>query len=189
MRFGTPTTFQPSLTPGSLEAFAPAVPTSEAGRKAAVLQSLSVLGAADPVGTPQDLQAGSYVADLEAHGVRFFADVRSKEAARQHLQHLQRKQQDAQADKGGGEGDKEPVAVSDAEESVRKVIFEQAVLGEREKTAFATAPVGIARAWHLRAETWTKKDVDKFESKLASLVGKAGKAGQGGSGMRVKSAV
>ncbi|GAB0131922.1 hypothetical protein EsDP_00000375 [Epichloe bromicola] len=161
MRFGTKTTYAPSLTLDSLAAFAPAVPTSEAGRKATVLENLSALGTADPVGVPQDLQAASYAADLEAHGVRFFADSKAKDAAEKYLQQ-----------KEGEAGEKkDDVLVSGAEESVRKVIFEQAVMGEHERMTFSTEPAGVSRTWHLRAETWKKSDLDKFENKLTSLVG------------------
>lgn len=163
MRFGTKTTYAPSLTLDSLAAFAPAVPTSEAGRKATVLENLSALGTADPVGAPQDLQAASYAADLEAHGVRFFADSKAKDAAERYLQ--QQKEDEA------GEKKDDDVLVSGAEESVRKVIFEQAVMGEHERMTFSTEPAGVSRTWHLRAETWKKSDLDKFENKLTSLVG------------------
>ncbi|KAG5935924.1 hypothetical protein E4U53_000334 [Claviceps sorghi] len=170
MRFGTTTVYQPSLTLDSLAAFAPAVPTSEAGRKATVLGNLCALGAADPVGTPQDLQAASYAADLEARGVRFFADSKARDAAEGHLRQEQ--------DKADKKQDKD-VVVSGAEESVREVIFEQAVRGQHEKMTFATGPAAISRTWHLRAETWRKSDVDKFERKLVSLVSGVQGGGKG----------
>ncbi|KAG5928439.1 hypothetical protein E4U42_000642 [Claviceps africana] len=168
MRFGTSTVYQPSLTLDSLAAFAPAVPTSEAGRKATVLGNLCALGTGDPVGTPQDLPAASYAADLEAHGVRFFADSKARDAAEGHLQQKQDKAGEEEQDGSGG-GSKD-VLVSGAEQSVRDVIFEQAVRGQHEKMAFATGPAAIARTWHLRAETWRKSDVDKFERKLVPLL-------------------
>ncbi|KAG6015262.1 hypothetical protein E4U54_003879 [Claviceps lovelessii] len=185
MRFGTCTIYQPSLTLDSLAAFAPAVPTSEAGRKATVLENLCALGTADPVGAPQDLQASGYAADLEAHGVRFFADSKARDAAEQYLQQKQDKaaaeEQGSSSGAGGGGGEAKDVIVSGAEESIRKVIFEQAVRGEHEKMAFATDPAALSRTWHLRAETWRKSDVDKFERKLKTLVGGANLAGSRGS--------
>ncbi|KAG6008776.1 hypothetical protein E4U21_003975 [Claviceps maximensis] len=173
MRFGTSTIYQPSLTRDSLAAFAPVVPTSEAGRKATVLENLCALGTADPVGAPQDFQASSYVADLEAHGVRFFADSKARDAAEKYLQHKSAGEQgssgDASADAGAA-GEPKDVIVSGAEESVREVIFKQAVQGEHEKMTFATGPAAVSRTWHLRAETWRKSDVDKFERKLTALL-------------------
>lgn len=164
MRFGTKTAYAtPSLTLDSLAAFAPAVPTSEAGRKATVLENLSALGTADPVGVPQDLQPASYAADLEAHGVRFFADSKAGDVAERYLRRKE--------DEAGEKKDGALALVSGAEESVRKVIFEQAVMGEHERMTFSTDPAGVSRAWHLRAETWKKSDLDKFENKLTSLLG------------------
>ncbi|KAG6011999.1 hypothetical protein E4U43_007995 [Claviceps pusilla] len=179
MRFGTCTIYQPSLTLDSLAAFAPAVPTSAAGRKATVLENLCALGTADPVGAPQELQASGYAADLEAHGVRFFADSKARDAAEQYLQ---QKQDKAAAEEQGSGGDAKDVIVSGAEESIRKVILEQAVQGEHEKMTFATEPAALSRTWHLRAETWRKSDVDKFERKLKqTLVRGANLAGSRGS--------
>ncbi|KAG5978855.1 hypothetical protein E4U55_005837 [Claviceps digitariae] len=166
MRFGAPTAFQPSLTLDSLAEFAPAIPTSESGRKATVLGNLCALGNADPVGAPQYLQAAGYAADLQASGVRFFADPKAREEAEQYLQ-----QQQEQASAEQGSSETKTVTVSDPEISIRQVIFEQAVRGQHQKMKFATGPIGISRTWHLRSETWTKSDTDKFERKVASLMG------------------
>jgi hypothetical protein len=157
MRFGVTSAYKPSLTLDSLSAFAPATPTSAAGRHATALENLSALGTADPVGVPQDLQARSYAQDLETNGLRFFADAKSKAATEQYLQESRTE----------GEG----VIISGAEESVRQVIFDKAIRGEHEKMVFAQEPVGVGRNWHLRAETYTGKDIESFQKKLTSLVG------------------
>lgn len=157
MRFGVTTTYKPSLTMDSLSPFAPATPTTETGRRATVLESLSALGTADPVGVPQDLQARSYAEDLESDGLRFFADGKGREAAERFLQEKRTE----------GEGE----IIKDAEESVREVVFKKAVMGEHEKMVFKQDPVGVSRNWHLRAETYTRKDVETFQKKLTSLLG------------------
>ncbi|KIE01270.1 hypothetical protein MAJ_02611, partial [Metarhizium majus ARSEF 297] len=169
MRFGAATAYAPRLTPESLAPFAPATPSSAAGRRATVLGNLSALGTADPVGVPQDLQARSYAEDLESEGLRFFADAKAREAAERYLQEKRAE------GKGEGEGE----IIRDAGESVRSVVLDKAVRGEHEKMVFTEGPVGVARNWHLRAETYTGKDVESFEKKLNSLVGKgAGKKGE-----------
>ncbi|KAK9437587.1 hypothetical protein VB005_08580 [Metarhizium brunneum] len=167
MRFGAATAYAPRLTMGSLAPFAPATPSSAAGRRATVLGNLSALGTADPVGVPQDLQARSYAEDLESEGLRFFADAKAREAAERYLQEKR------------AEGECEGEIIRDAGESVRSVVLDKAVRGEHEKMVFREGPVGVARNWHLRAETYTGKDVESFENKLNSLVGKgAGKKGE-----------
>ncbi|TWU75291.1 hypothetical protein ED733_006418 [Metarhizium rileyi] len=163
MRFGVTTPYTPSLTLDSLAPFAPATPTTVAGRRATVLANLSALGTADPVGVPQDLHARSYAEDLESEGVRFFADAKGREAAEQYLQEKRTE----------GEG----VIIGGAEESVRSVVFNKAVRGEHEKMVFSEGSVGVARNWHLRAETYTRSDVESFEKKLSELVRKADKVG------------
>ncbi|KJK79701.1 hypothetical protein H634G_05293, partial [Metarhizium anisopliae BRIP 53293] len=142
-----------------------------AGRRATVLGNLSALGTADPVGVPQDLQARSYAEDLESEGLRFFADAKAREAAERYLQEKRAE--------GAGAGEGEGEIIRDAGESVRSVVLDKAVRGEHEKMVFREGPVGVARNWHLRAETYTGKDVESFENKLNSLVGKgAGKKGE-----------
>ncbi|KAK8927431.1 hypothetical protein VCV18_003907 [Metarhizium anisopliae] len=171
MRFGAATAYAPRLTMGSLAPFAPATPSSAAGRRATVLGNLSALGTADPVGVPQDLQARSYAEDLESEGLRFFADAKAREAAERYLQEKRAE--------GAGAGEGEGEIIRDAGESVRSVVLDKAVRGEHEKMVFREGPVGVARNWHLRAETYTGKDVESFENKLNSLVGKgAGKKGE-----------
>lgn len=199
MRFGTTSSYQPSLTLDALADFAPAVPSGAMGRHASILASLSALGPTDPIGMPQDLPASSYAADLERAGLRFFADSKSRDAAEQFLQQKQQQQQQQEAKTAADgqdnsssssssnnlldnktEGGAAVTRIQDAEESVRQVILDQAVEGKHEKMTFATAPVGLARAWHLRAETWTKQDVDTFEKKLTSLVDRGAKRIAGG---------
>lgn len=192
MRFGTKTTYAPSLTREGLAAFVPAMPSTREGRLATVMENLNIIGGrADPVGVPQGLQAKSYADEVEANGARFFADVKAREAAEEYLQEKRKQEQElpaaASSAEEGKEGEKQqqqqqqqPI-IQDAEESIKKTILESAVEGKHEKPTFATDPVGISRSWHLRAGTYTQKDVESFEKKLTSLLGAAG-AGAGAKG-------
>ncbi|KAM5355439.1 hypothetical protein ACJ41O_002085 [Fusarium nematophilum] len=166
MRFGVPTEYAPSLTIDAIADFAPAVPTTATGKSSTVLQNLSVLGTADHVGAPQAFQAKHYASEIEAGGVRFFADVEAKHAAEKHLQ-----EKTPQAE-GGAENS--GATISDAEEAVRTVITQRAINGQHETPKFATDPVGLSRSWHLRAETYSTNDVNSFEKKLTSLLVKKG---------------
>ncbi|EGR47187.1 uncharacterized protein TRIREDRAFT_122692 [Trichoderma reesei QM6a] len=180
-RFGTRTEYKPSLNKEDLAAFVPAAPSStRESRVAAVLEDLAVLGArGDAVGVPQNLQAKSYAADVEDNGgARFFADGKARAAAEQYLQEQRREKLLAEG-KAEEEIPREPI-LQDAEEAVRKAVVESAVQGKHETPKFATDPVGIARAWHLRAGTYTQRDVEKFEKKLVSLLAVGG--GGGGKG-------
>ncbi|KAL7811909.1 hypothetical protein V8C26DRAFT_408302 [Trichoderma gracile] len=177
-RFGTRTEYKPSLKKEDLAAFVPAAASStQESRLAAVLEDLAVLGArGDPVGVPQNLQAKSYAAEVESNnGARFFADAKAREAAERYLQEQRREKLLAEGKKEE-EIPREPI-LQDAEEAVRKAVVENAVQGKHETPKFATDPVGIARAWHLRAGTYTQRDVEKFEKKLVSLLAVGGKGG------------
>lgn len=182
--------YAPSLTKETLAAFVPAMPSTQEGRLATVLENLNILGGrADPVGVPQNLQAKSYADEVEANGARFFADLKAREAAEEYLQEKRKQEQLAAApeegkeEKAPAEQKQEPI-IQEAEESIKKTILESAVEGKHEKPQFATDAVGIARSWHLRAGTYTQKDVESFERKLTSLLGAAGGAGgaKGGKG-------
>ena len=157
MRLGERTTYKPDLALESIRQFVPATPSTADGRRATVLQNLSVLGTADPVGMPQLLQQQSYADDLARSGVRFFADAAGREAAETFL-------------KQGSGG-----TVQSAEESVRSIIFDRAVAGKHERPQFAETPAQISRSWHLRSETYTMADVEKFDKKLGMLVKPAAK--------------
>ncbi|KAF4504274.1 hypothetical protein G6O67_008446 [Ophiocordyceps sinensis] len=184
MQFGTITHYNPSLTLASLAEFMPATPSTPAGRAATALQNLSLMGPTDPIGAPQDLQARSYAQDLEVAGVRFFANATAIEAAEEFLQLKRRDEAAAKA----GEGEKgdassvngsEERIIQPADETVRQVIVDKAIAGHHEAPQYATDPVGLARSWHLRAETYAPTDVDKFEKKLQSLLSKVPKASAG----------
>ncbi|CAM1504335.1 Fc.00g019260.m01.CDS01 [Cosmosporella sp. VM-42] len=164
MRFGVRTKYSPTLTLDSLSEFAPIIPTSAAGKNAAVLENLSVLGTADPVGAPQTLQARHLATEVEQNGLRFFADLKSKDAAEKYLQANKPvvEGEEAKADDG-------PLIAS-AEEAIRKVVIEKAVQGQHEAPKHASDTIGVSRAWHLRAETYTTKDVNTFEKKLTTLL-------------------
>lgn len=170
------------------------MPSTQEGRLATVLENLNILGGrADPVGVPQNLQAKSYADEVEANGARFFADLKAREAAEEYLQEKRKQEQEQLAAAGEEEGkapaeqkqqQQQPI-IQDVDESVKKTILESAVEGKHEKPKFATDPVGISRSWHLRAGTYTQKDMESFEKKLTSLLGAAGGAGAKG-GKNVK---
>ncbi|KAH6990820.1 hypothetical protein BKA56DRAFT_573185 [Ilyonectria sp. MPI-CAGE-AT-0026] len=178
IRFGVASQYTPSLTLESLADFAPVAPSSSAGKSAAVLQNLSVLGTADHVGAPQAFQARHYAAEIEAGGMRFFADTQARAVAEEYLQQKNKPAETTEAAEGEGEGEA-PAAtpmpiITDAEEAIRKVILEKAVMGQHETPKFAMDPTGLSRSWHLRAETYTTNDVNAFENKLTSLLAKRG---------------
>lgn len=182
MRFGTKTAYSPALTKDALAAFVPAMPSTPESRLATVLENLNILGGkADPVGVPQNLQAKNYADEVEARGARFFADVKARDAAEAYLREKRTQQLLAEGKTVSEEELKKPI-VQGAEEAVRTAILEQAVGGKHETPRFATDPVGIARAWHLRAGTYTQRDVEGFEKKLTALLGgghaKGGKSGK-----------
>lgn len=189
MRFGTKTTYTPSLAREALTAFVPAMPSTREGRLATVMENLNILGGrADPVGVPQGLQAKSYADEMEANGARFFADLKAREAAEEHLQEKRKQEQELAASaEEGKEKQKQqqpqPI-IQDADESIKKTILESAVEGKHEKPTFATDPVGISRSWHLRAGTYTQRDVESFEKKLASLLGAVGAGAGAGAGAK-----
>lgn len=162
MRFGTTTTYNPSLTLEDLAQFAPAVPTSAAGRRATVLQNLSLLGGSEQVGTPRNYHISDAAAQLSESGVRFFADASRKDAAATYL-----KSKPAAEGEGGEAGN-----VQAAEEAIRKTITEQAVKGTHESPKFATNWKEMMHSTFLRSETYKVKDMNAFEGKIAALAGK-----------------
>ncbi|KAL7908773.1 hypothetical protein GGI35DRAFT_480369 [Trichoderma velutinum] len=177
VRFGTRTEFKPSLTKEALTTFVPATPATPEGRLATVMENLSILGGrTDPVGVPQNLQAKNYADEVQANGARFFADVKAREAAEQYLQDQRREKLLAEGKEVPAE--QQPI-IQDAGEVVKKAILDQAVAGKHETPRFATDPVGISRAWHLRSGTYTQRDVEKFEKRLTTLLG-VGAGGKGG---------
>ncbi|KAL7799401.1 hypothetical protein V8C43DRAFT_274949 [Trichoderma afarasin] len=183
VRFGTRTEFKPSLTKEALTTFVPATPATPEGRLATVMENLSILGGrADPVGVPQGLQAKNYADEVQDNGARFFADVKAREAAEQYLQEQRREKLLAEGKEVPAE--QQPI-IKDAEEAVKKAILDQAVAGKHETPRFATDPVGISRAWHLRSGTYTQRDVEKFEKKLTTLLG-VGAGGKGGKNVKAK---
>ncbi|KAL7939634.1 hypothetical protein V8C35DRAFT_287221 [Trichoderma chlorosporum] len=186
VRFGTRTEYKPSLTKEALATFVPATPSTHEGRLATVMENLSIIGGrADPVGVPQGLQAKNYADEVQANGARFFADAKAREAAERHLQEQRREQLLAEGKEVPAEQQQQQPIIQGAEEAVKKAILDQAVAGKHETPRFATDPVGISRAWHLRAGTYTQRDVDKFEKKLTSLLG-AGAGGKGGKNVKAQ---
>ncbi|KAF5227888.1 hypothetical protein FAUST_11473 [Fusarium austroamericanum] len=170
IRFGMRSEYTPSFTLESVNQFAPVAPGTAAGKSAAVMQNLSVLGTADHVGAPEPFQPKYYASETEAGGIRFFADADAKNAAEQYLQGRARAE---------GKELKGPI-VAEAEEAIRQVITQRAVQGQHETPKFASDPVGVSRSWHLRSETYTTHDVNSFQTKLTSLLDKKGAGGKGG---------
>jgi hypothetical protein len=180
MRFGITSTFTPSVTPESLAPHMPAVAATSGPRTAAVHQSLSALGTADHVGIPGEFPPTMYALDLKERGIRYFADVESKERTEAYLQQERLKEAKAKAEAEGSEAPVEASnerIISDAEEAIRKVVLDEAVAGKHAAPEYATDPVSIARNWHLRAETWRTKETKAFEEKLKSMLEKS-KAGK-----------
>ncbi|KAF5626267.1 uncharacterized protein FTJAE_9734 [Fusarium tjaetaba] len=169
IRFGITSQYTPSLTLESINEFAPVAPNSTSGKSAAVLQNLSVLGTADHVGAPDTFQPKYYASEIEANGIRFFADPKDKEATEKYLQEKL---------KAEGKESTGPI-ITDTEEAIRQVITKRAIQGQHETPKFASDPVGLSRSWHLRAETYSTNDVNSFETKLTSLLAKKPVAGKG----------
>lgn len=187
MRFGVKEVFNPSIDLKSLGEFMPAVPSATAHKPATVLQNLAALGTADHVGAPERLQSASYAEDLEANGIRFFADVGEKERVEEFLQQRRHDATVAESQAGVPEGeapstvarDTTPIIAS-AEEAIRKSITDKALAGQHEAMKQTSDPIATARMWHLRAETYTDKETNAFEKKLVSLLSKGGGGGKEG---------
>ncbi|KAI6783280.1 uncharacterized protein J7T54_004307 [Emericellopsis cladophorae] len=160
MRYGVTTTFNPSVTTKSLEGHFPAVPSGQHGALASVHQSLAALGGGNRVGLPDEHTPKDNARDLHTTKFRYFSDVESKDRVEAHLQARYKT-------------DKQQVLPAD--EHVRKVVWEQAVLGKHEAPQFADAKnsTQIARNWQLRNETWQPREASIFEAKVASLLERA----------------
>ncbi|PHH73171.1 hypothetical protein CDD82_5616 [Ophiocordyceps australis] len=180
--FGVPTRFNPSLTLESLTGLIPAAPSPTAGCiESTVLRNLSFLGMSDAEGAPVG-HAGQHTAKhVVENGVHFFASLKERKWAEEYLQETRRPKpaeligQDAQVS-GGPAEDKEKKKTSrrryirPAGQTIRTAIMRSAVEGQYEQPLHASDPVGIARAMHLRSETYSKKDIEQFEEKLVSLI-------------------
>ncbi|KAK3177621.1 hypothetical protein K4F52_009623 [Lecanicillium sp. MT-2017a] len=176
MRFGVTETYEPKMDVNSVLEFAPSSGINGAGRRAAVLQELSTLGAAEQVGTPKGLVARHHAENLERQGVMFFASPADKAAAETYLQN--KKKQEQQKEGAEGEGDaaaktEEPTQpiITGAEESLRQVVLDSAVAGKHEAPAFATDLHSIVRSLQLRSGSYKAKDMSAFMAKLEKLAG------------------
>ncbi len=176
MRFGVAEKYEPKMDVDSLLEFAPASGINAAGRRAAVLQELSTLGAAEHVGMSKGLIPRHHAENIERQGVTFFASPADKEAAEAYLQ--DKKSQEQQ--KEGAEGEADAQAKTDAptqpiitpaEESVRQVVLDTAVTGKHEAPAFATDLHAIVRSLQLRSGSYRAKDMATFMTKLEKLAG------------------
>lgn len=177
VRFGEVAEYEPELTKESLAEHMPAVATASAPKASLVLKNLAHLGTGERVGASQSLQASNYAKALKQAGITFFADPASREATETYLQQKRSGRPVPKAKKGAPRDTTSPI-IQDVEESIKKVILDQAVAGQYEAPRPAVDPVSISRNWHLRAETWGQKQTDKFEAKLTSLLAKGSKGRQ-----------
>lgn len=173
------TKYQPELTAESLAGYMPPVASGSGPKTTTILQSLSQLGTGDRVAAPQGLQASNYAAAIQKGGIGFFADAETKTLTEAHLQQKRYDEAVAKAKADAPEGE-EPAAVErnnepiikDVEESIKRVVLDQAVAGQHESPKAAIDALSISRNWHLRSETWGQKETDAFEAKLTSLLAK-----------------
>jgi hypothetical protein len=189
MRFGVAENYEPKLDVNSVLEFAPASGINAAGKRAAVLQQLSTLGAGEHVGAPMVLVPRNNAEALEQQGLLFFASPAEKEAVEAYLQEKKRQEELAKQQSEGAEGAEgesaaqtqaeaaakavapvEPIITS-AEESVRNVIVDAAVSGKHEAPAFATDMHSIVRSIQLRTGSYKAKDMAAFMAKLEKLAG------------------
>lgn len=182
VRFGVTADYKPELTAESLAEYMPPVATGSGPKTSTILQNLSHLGTGERVAMPQGLQASNYAAAIQEGGVSFFADARTKAATEAYMQQKRHDEAVAKAKEAAPEGaEPEPVEfnsepiIKGVEESIKKVILDQAVAGQYEHPKPAVDPVSISRNWHLRSETWGHKQTEAFQAKLTSLLAKAGK--------------
>lgn len=174
--------YNPSLTSETLAGCMPPVASKSAVNASTILQNLSKLGTGERVATPQGLQARNYAIAAQEGGLSFFADVESRRAAEEYLQTKRHDEAVAKATADAPEGSEPPTVernsepiIKDVEESIKKVILEQAVAGNHEAPQPAIDPISISRNWLLRSETWTEKEIQAFEGKLTSLLAKGKK--------------
>lgn len=187
LRFGEKSTFQPSVTRESLAEHMPPIASGSASPAAIVHQSLSAIGTADHVGHPAGLPPSMYALDLKEQGIRYFADVESKERTEDYMQQQRADEAKAKSAEDGSSVEvKTDRIISDAEDAIKKVVLDEAVIGKHEAPKFASGPLAVSRNWHLRSGTWGPKQTKAFESKLTSLLNKAGAGKQAGKGAQPK---
>ncbi|KAM3564076.1 hypothetical protein ARSEF4850_002015 [Beauveria asiatica] len=169
IRFRQRTPYDPALDVDGLLAHAPAVPTSVAGRRAAILGSLQAMGGGtgDSIGAPNGYLPSAVDGRVQQDGLAFFATPAARGWAEEQIQAKQRE--------GGADAATTTTTTTTAfatvGEAVQKVVFEAAVVGAHETPRFATDVHGIVRAQHLRAGSYGPAATAMFEKKLRSLVG------------------
>jgi hypothetical protein len=145
---GIPYAYKPSTTAESLLGFGPPVASdSTSGRVETVLRNLRTLG-----GVPQSWEhASDTAAKLKRQGAVVFRDIAERKFVEENVPGLKLKGPD---------------------DLVKTTIIQKAIQGQHETPIFAplTNPVGLARSWHVREETYTPKDVQSFETKLITLL-------------------
>ncbi|KAM3513996.1 hypothetical protein MY11210_002313 [Beauveria gryllotalpidicola] len=172
IRFRQPTPYDPALDVDGLLAHAPAVPTSVAGRRAAVLGSLQAMGGGtgDFIGAPSGYLPSAVEGRVQQDGLAFFATPAARGWAEEQIQAKQR-EDGADATTTTTTTTTTTPVFATAGEAVQKVVFEAAVAGAHETPRFATDVHGIVRAQHLRAGSYGPAATAMFEKKLRSLVG------------------
>lgn len=170
IRFGTLTQFEPKLDESLLD-FVPANTSTPAGRRATVLQNLSALGASEAVGASQGLQVKGYAQRFGNTGMQFFADLQDKARVEQYLQD-EAKSVANEGDVANAKSSNSAPIIKDAEAAIQTAIIDQTILGKHETPKFASDTMGIVKSTHLRSQTYRQKDMEVFEKKLSSILGK-----------------
>ncbi|RCI12463.1 hypothetical protein L249_0260 [Ophiocordyceps polyrhachis-furcata BCC 54312] len=85
LRFGETAVYKPSLSMSDLELFVPAEPSSAAGRQAIVLENLCILARGNSVGVGANLGRHFDARMFLTHGMRYFADLKDRNAAERYL--------------------------------------------------------------------------------------------------------
>ncbi|KAM3508144.1 hypothetical protein MY10362_001349 [Beauveria mimosiformis] len=172
IRFRQPTPYDPALDVDGLLAHSPAVPTSVAGRRAAILGSLQTMGGGtgDSIGAPNGYLPNVVDGRVQQDGLAFFATPAARDLAEEQIQAKQREGEGG-ADAATTTTTTTTTAFATVGEAVQKVVFEAAVVGTHETPRFATDVHGIVRAQHLRAGGYGPAATAMFEKKLRSLVG------------------
>lgn len=158
----------------------PAVPTGTAGPLSAVMHNLRTLGGGDRYGQPDILPPKVLASDVEAHGLKFFADAETRECTESWLQ--KKREEQAQAGAEGAEAAAADASapttpiIQDAEDAIRQVVMDSVVAGKHEKPVVGKDPMGIVRSWALREGSYSTRGMAELEAKVKSLLAKGPKA-------------
>lgn len=172
IRFGTSRPYNPTLNVADILTHAPAVPTSTAGRRAAVMESLKAIGGGtgDAVGAANNFIPNAVEGRVADNGLAFFATLDSRGWAEEHIQ--QRTSEASTAADASAKADVRPV-FSTVDKTVQQVVFDAAVAGKHEAPVFSSDVHGIVRSQQLRTVGYNSDAMASFQAKLQSLVGAA----------------